>query len=63
MYCTQLNFLLYQYAKVMTKIFNDSNFKRKEKLVVMLMSQDSDFVVGKTISLQLITLVCVSTEN
>lgn len=47
----------------MTKIFNDSNFRRKEKLVVMLMSQNSDFIVGKTISLQLITLVCVCTKK
>jgi hypothetical protein len=47
-------------AKLTAQIFNDSKMKGKEKLLVMLLKEKSDLVVGKSISLEMITLCCVS---
>jgi hypothetical protein len=50
-------------ANLTSKIFNDTELRGKEKLLVMLLKEKSDLVVGKSISLEMITLCCVSFES
>lgn len=49
-----------KYSNLITKIFNDNELKGKEKLAVILLKEKDDYIVGKSISLQMITLCCVN---
>lgn len=47
-------------ANLTANIFKDSEMKKKEKLLVMMLKEKNDLVVGKSISLEMVTLCCVS---
>ncbi|CRK88727.1 CLUMA_CG002705, isoform A [Clunio marinus] len=57
-----INLTLNIYSKFLGMIFEDNKIEKKEKLIFMLWSQQSDFVVGKTVSLQLLTLISMVSE-